>query len=109
MRGHQVVLPVLLQSFHKLIRNRRRNIKVSYSLSIILTMNKLQNVRVIHSQNSHICPSPFSSLLNLVGSLIINPHERHRTASYSHIISHPGAGWSQSTKREPSPPTALVN
>ena len=59
--------------------NIYRDIEIIELAFDTFTINELHYIRMVNSQYSHICSTPFSTLFNYFSSGIVNFHKRHRS------------------------------
>ena len=80
LRIDEVVVTVIFHCLHKCFGNAHADIEICYLLVIRLAIYKLQNVRMIDSEDSHIGPAPGTALLYSFCGRIENLHKAYRSA-----------------------------
>ena len=103
------IFSVSLHRFHKLIGGGHGDIEIVEVAISLFTLDELENVRVIHPKDAHICSPASPPLFDRLGSCIEDAHEGDRTAGDAfrrthHIIFRPDPG-----ERKPGPAAALLD
>src|SRR4030043_1073809 len=91
------ILFIFFHGLHEFIRGRYRYIEIVKVMIPLFASDEIENVRMIHAEDSHIRSPSRSPLLNRLRRCIENTHERDRTARNSlcgthHIIFHSEPG-----------------
>src|SRR4030042_3205388 len=74
------IFSVSLHRFHKLIGGGHGDIELVEVAIFLFTLDELENVRVIHPKDAHICSPASPPLFDRFGSCIEDAHEGDRTA-----------------------------
>ena len=109
MRIDQLVLPACFRGVHKVFCQSYGKIKIGNLRVICLTVNKLQNIRVVDTQDSHVGAAPRSALFDGFGSHIKHFHKTDRTAGHSSRGVNRASFRSEPGKGKSGSPSALMN
>ncbi len=86
---YQIIIAFLLHRFHKIVCYGDRDIEVIQFLVNLFAVDKLHDVRVVHSQDGHVGPTASASLFDLLGGCVEDLHKRDRPRGHTTRCPHP--------------------
>ena len=108
-RVDEVIFLVALHGFHKLLREAHGNVEVCDLGSILFALDKINDVRVIHAQDAHVCATARTALFDGLSRRVEHLHEADRAGGYTARGTHRCTGGPEPREGEARSAAALMD